>query len=63
MIINFECKTCHGEFDSDVGAITFTPDPEFEALPNCPRCGQRDKNGVWLTEMGQSQMTEAFLKE
>lgn len=63
MIINFECKTCRTEFDSDVGTITFDPDPDFEILPRCPLCGQRDKSGVWLTEWGQSQMTEAFLNE
>jgi NAD-dependent SIR2 family protein deacetylase len=63
MLINFECKSCHKEFDGEVGKITFTPNPDFQTLPICPRCGPLDKNGVYLSELGQSQMTDAFMSE
>jgi len=64
MEINFECKKCSGIFDSDVGIIkmneqTFRPD--FEKFIMCPKCGVRTIDEVLLTELGQSQMTEAAM--
>lgn len=64
MEINFECKQCSGIFDSEVGTIkmndkTFRPD--FEKSIMCPKCGVRTIDEVFLTELGQSQMTEATM--
>jgi len=62
MTINFECKKCHKEFDCDVGQISInerTMRPDFERTIVCPRCGERSMDDVLLTELGQSQMTEA----
>ncbi len=62
MEINFECKKCGGIFDSDVGAVSVSEDsfrPQFENEIICPKCGQRSIDGVLLTELGQSQLTEA----
>ena len=64
MEINFECKQCSGIFDSEVGTIkmneqTFRPD--FEKSIMCPKCGVRTTDEVFLTELGQSQMTEATM--
>jgi hypothetical protein len=38
---------------------TFRPD--FEKSIMCPKCGVRSIDEVFLTELGQSQMTEATL--
>ncbi len=64
MEINFECKQCSGIFDSEVGTIkmneqTFRPD--FEKSIMCPKCGIRTIDEVFLTQLGQSQMTEATM--
>ncbi len=64
MEINFECKKCSAIFNSDVGIIkinsqTFRPD--FEKPIICPKCGIRTIDEVLLTELGQSQMTEATM--
>ncbi len=64
MEINFERKKCNQIFDSEVGKIkmneqTFRPD--FEKGVRCPRCGVRTIDEVFLTELGQSQMTEVMM--
>jgi len=62
MTINFECRKCRKEFDCDVGKIgidTKTLRPDFEKPVVCPKCGKRTIDEVFLTELGQSQMTEA----
>ena len=62
MTINFECRKCRKEFDCDVGRIgidTKTLRPDFEKPVVCPKCGKRTIDEVFLTELGQSQMTEA----
>jgi len=64
MEINFECKKCNQIFNSEVGKIkmneqTFRPD--FEKEVRCPRCGFRTIDEVFLTELGQSQMTEVMM--
>jgi hypothetical protein len=61
VIISFECKSCHAEFDSEVGTISFTPDPLFSVPPSCPHCGPRENSQVLLAEEGQGQLTEAYL--
>jgi hypothetical protein len=62
MIINFDCKKCRQEFDGDVGKIAVDAKsmrPLFEKAIVCPRCGKRSIDEVLLTELGQSQMSEA----
>jgi hypothetical protein len=61
MMISFECKSCRAEFDSEVGAITFTPNPLFAIPPSCPHCGPRENDQVLLTEVGQTQLTDAYM--
>ena len=64
MIINFECKGCKRQFDSDVGQIGIsdaTLRPDFEKPLMCPRCGERTMDNTFLTELGQSQMTDATI--
>jgi hypothetical protein len=62
MKINFECKKCKKPFNSEVGKVAVNPTtfrPDFELPITCPQCGLRTINDVFLTELGQSQMTEA----
>ena len=62
MEINFECKKCGNVFDCDVGTITVHENsdrPQFEQSIFCPRCGELTMDEVLLTELGQSQLTEA----
>ena len=62
MTINFDCKKCGKEFDCDVGDITVSEEsmrPVFGKVIICPRCGILTIDDVLLTELGQSQMTEA----
>ena len=62
MVINFKCTKCNQVFDSDVGKISIndkTMRPDFEIDICCPKCGKRSIDEVTLTELGQSQMTEA----
>lgn len=62
MTINFKCKKCRKEFACDVGKIGINEEtmrPNFEKVIVCPRCGKRTMDEVLLTELGQSQMTEA----
>jgi rubredoxin len=62
MEINFECKECGGIFDCDVGTVSVSEEsfrPQFENEIVCPKCGQRSIDDVLLTELGQSQLTEA----
>ena len=62
MKINFRCKKCQREFDCEMGKIEIneaTMRPDFENPIICPRCGNRTMDEVLLTEIGQSQLTEA----
>jgi len=64
MVINFECRECGGLFDCDVGMVTLPENsfrPHFEKEIICPKCGQLSMDEVLLTELGQSQLTEATL--
>ena len=62
MIIEFECRHCRQQFECDVGEVTVDEAslrPAFEKPIICPRCGRRSIDEVYLTELGQSQLTEA----
>jgi DNA replicative helicase MCM subunit Mcm2 (Cdc46/Mcm family) len=61
VIISFDCRDCHADFASEVGPVTFTPDPVFSIPPSCPECGPRTNDQVWLTDEGQSQLTDVYL--
>ena len=64
MKIDFECKKCQKEFDCEmgkIGIIETTMRPDFEKPIVCPRCGERTMDEVFLTVLGQSQMTEATM--
>jgi len=64
MVINFKCRECGRIFDCDVGTVTMPEDshrPSFEKQIICPKCGQRSMDDVFLTELGQSQLTQATL--
>lgn len=64
MIINFACRKCKQTFDCDVGQINrgeHALRPRFEKPIICPDGGKRTLDEVYLTEPGQSQMTEATL--
>jgi DNA-directed RNA polymerase subunit RPC12/RpoP len=64
MEINFQCRKCGRIFDCDIGTVALSEDserPVFEKSIVCPNCGQRSMDGVFLTELGQGQLTEATL--
>ncbi len=64
MVINFECKKCKSTFDCDMGHIVIDEKsmrPVFEKKIMCPNCHDRTIDEVFLTELGQSQMTEATM--
>ena len=66
-IINFKCLKCKETFDCDVGRIAFllpAPNarPKFERDIQCGNCGLLTIDDVELTEWGQTQLTELFLK-
>jgi DNA-directed RNA polymerase subunit RPC12/RpoP len=67
--INFECAKCGKEFDSEVGTITFPEDINkklyFEKDIICPNCGKLDKekDEVFLSEYGQTQVGEIFFDQ
>lgn len=64
MPINFQCRQCRLVFDSEVGHITMLANAQqaqFEPPIRGPRCGQRSRDEVWLTEVGQRQLSAAVL--
>lgn len=64
MQINFECQKCKVIFDSDVGSVSLnekTFRPDFANIIKCPNCGERTIDEVFLTELGQSQLTSATM--
>ena len=61
-VLNFSCKKCKKIFDCDVGKITFSAKPKFEKEIICPKCGVISIDNVLLTEIGQTQLTEAHLE-
>lgn len=66
-VINFKCKRCGKEFNCEVGEVRFTGDinnmTRFEREVRCSECGILDEDEVELTELGQSQLTELYLKD
>jgi len=61
MEVNFECKKCKGIFDCDVGNISMNEEtfrPIFENKLICPKCGELTMDEVFLTELGQGQLTD-----
>ena len=64
MEINFECKKCKKIFDCDVGQVSIDEKamrPIFEKKLVCSKCGELTIDDVYLTEIGQSQLTEATM--
>ena len=64
MKINFECKKCNNTFDCEMGKIGInesTMRPKFEKDIICHQCGKLTMDDVFLTEIGQTQMTQATL--
>ena len=64
MEIEFNCKKCSNIFTCDIGEATISEKsfrPEFEKEIICPKCGELSIDDVFLTEKGQSQLTEATL--
>jgi hypothetical protein len=64
MIINFECQKCKQIFDCDVGKIGIDDNsfrPIFEKSIICPKCGKLNMDEVFLTEIGQGQMTDTTM--
>ncbi len=63
--INFRCRKCNSIFDCNVGKITFPLKPGqrpiYENDIVCPKCGVISIDKVLLTELGQTQLTEAHL--
>ena len=64
MEINFECQKCKTIFDCDVGQVSIDEKamrPRFEKKLVCPKCGELTMDEVYLTELGQGQLTEATM--
>ena len=64
MVINFECQKYKSIFDCDVGQVSIdetTMCPKFTKKLVCPKCSELTMNDVHLTEVGQSQLTEATM--
>lgn len=62
--LNFKCKKCRKEFDSDVGGVSFPIEeerPHFEKDIICPICGILSMDEVELTELGQTQLTAIYM--
>lgn len=62
MEINFKCKKCNNVFDCDIGEVSINEEtirPDFSKDICCPACGKLSIDDVLLTEVGQSQLTEA----
>ena len=62
MEINFKCKKCRNVFDCDIGEVSINEKamrPVFSKEIRCPSCGKLSIDDVLLTEVGQSQLTEA----
>jgi hypothetical protein len=63
-ILNFQCKKCRKVFNCDVGSVEVdekTFRPVFGNKIVCPGCDELSPEDVFLTELGQSQLTDATL--
>jgi rubredoxin len=63
MKVNLKCEKCGKIYDYEVGNVSLDDKGAlvFENKSVCPKCGAVDKD--LLTELGQSQMTEWYLKD
>ncbi len=61
-ILNFKCKNCGTTFDFNVGKITFGNKLSFENSVLCIKCGLVEIDDLELTELGQTQVAELFLR-
>lgn len=60
MKINFECRSCKSFYNYEVGEVSFDDvgDLKLEKYPLCYKC----KSPKWyLSEYGQSQVTQIFM--
>jgi hypothetical protein len=60
----FQCKKCRKVFACDVGPVEvdeITFRPRFGNKLVCPGCGECSPDDVFLTELGQLQLTDATL--
>lgn len=67
VIIKFECNKCGEDFDCEVGKITF-PDKineklGFEKDIICPNCGKLEEDEIFLSEYGQTQISQLYFKD
>jgi len=65
-LYSFKYKKCKRVFDFDVGKISFElvdERPQFENEIGCPHCEPLTLNEVELTEIGQTELTEIYLKD
>lgn len=63
-VLNLRCRKCSGIFDGNVGEITFPKNsqrPKFEKDIVCPKCGVISMDEVFLTEIGQTQLTDLHM--
>ena len=61
-MVEFECRDCGKIFSCDVGQVSVDQvalRPRYEKAVRCPHGGPRTIDQLFLTELGQSQMTEA----
>jgi len=61
-ILNLKCKKCGTTFDFNVGKITFGNKLSFENSVFCIKCGLVEIDDLELTELGQTQVAELFLR-
>ena len=59
MTVHDDQKIINRQWIASDGINEQTMRPDFEKPIICPRCGERTIDDVLLTELGQSQMTEA----
>ena len=66
MYLNVECKKCKAELDANVDLISFDESdldskPTFDKNPECDKCGKLTVNDIYLTEVGQGQLTQIWM--
>ncbi|HJH28284.1 MAG TPA: hypothetical protein C5S51_01095 [Methanosarcinaceae archaeon] len=61
-ILNLKCKKCGTAFDFNVGKVTFGNKLSFENSVSCIKCGLVEIDDLELTELGQTQVAELFLR-
>jgi len=61
-ILNLKCKRCGKTFDFNVGKIVFGNKLSFENKIFCTECGLVEIDDLELTELGQTQVAELYLR-